>query len=205
MNKNKLVRMACAATAMVAAMPITPVFAVDLASNTTTGNTQVTYQVSSSTDGDGGVGEYTTTHFVWGVPASFSFSASELTKNDNAYIRPDNSDKSEGEEGRVLVLDNGTEIKISMESGNEFKLKNTDKSVIEYTVQKINGEGTFEDALGQNAEILKYTAGTSDNKGIEQPLHFETTADQIKSVKLTGAHTDVLTFTMAVTTSGTMN
>lgn len=93
-------------------------------------------------------------------------------------------------DGDVIILDEGTTIDITLSSSNGFNLKNTTKSWIPYKVKKNTS------TLLQGSNVLHYEAGLSDNTGVYQELEFQTTAENIKRAKLTGQHTDVITFTI---------
>lgn len=180
MKKNLLMGLVCPIMAL--ASVAAPVFAAasDVPSQQTT---QVEYNVvDTGTDPNSG---WITTNWVWEVPAAQTFNDGTLSLNGTVAIKP-------AVEGKVLVLDDGKTIDITLRSGNGFELQNTAKSSIDYQVKK-HGE---ENALTQDANVLNFTAGTSTNTGVSQVLDFVTSSDNLKAAKLTGAHIDTITFTV---------
>ena len=181
MKKNLLMGLVCPVMAL--ASVATPVFAESPTSGSTQ-STRVEYEVKADA-----TGSFTTTEWIWEVPADQNFSDTKLTLQGTVRIAPANSDGS----NKVLVLTNGTKIDVTLSSANNFALKNTDASAIPYQVKK----GTT--LLAQGNNVLNFTAGTSTNTGVSQALDFVTTPDNLKAARLTGAHTDTITFTVAVT------
>ena len=186
MKKNLLMGLVCPVMALTAV--VAPVFAESPTSGSTK-STQVEYEVKADA-----TGSFTTTEWIWEVPADQNFSDTKLNLQGTVRIAPANSDGS----NKVLVLTNGTQIDVTLSSANNFALKNTDASAIPYQVKKGNTVLTNE-AAGDKNHVLNFTAGTSTNTGVEQPLDFVTTPADLKAAKLTGAHTDTITFTVAVT------
>ena len=168
MKKNILAAFLCSALAISAAIPV-------FAASPTSGSAQTTPVEFES-------GE---TEWAWEVPAAQTFTDQSLEKTGSVKIKPLN-------DGDVIILDEGTQIDISLSSINGFKLKNTDKSAIPYEVKK----GST--VLVDNDNVLHFEAGVSDNTGVAQTLSFETTASKIKEAKLIGQHTDVVTFNLDV-------
>ena len=70
----------------------------------------------------------------------------------------------------------------------------TPVSAIPYTIS-MNGTPI----AGATGTVLTFTAGTSANTGISQTLTFATTAENIQNAKLTGEHTDTITFLLLIT------
>lgn len=166
MKKNILAAFLCSALAISAAIPV-------FAASPTSGSAQTTPVEFES-------GE---TEWAWEVPAAQTFTDQSLKKTGSVKIKPLN-------DGDVIILDEGTQIDISLSSINGFKLKNTDKSAIPYEVKK----GST--VLVDNDNVLHFEAGVSDNTGVAQILSFETTEAKIKEAKLIGQHTDVVTFNL---------
>lgn len=149
-------------------------------------NTTVQFTVADT--GDSTQPGWTTTDWVWTVPATQTFIDNALLQQDSVEIKP-------AVDGKVLVLADGATINVRLNSSNEFKMQSVsagNKSVIPYQV-KIE-----EDVLSQNANVLNFTAGVSSNKGESQQLTFVTDKDKIKLATVTGAHTDTITFSVDV-------
>lgn len=125
-----------------------------------------------------------TTEWTWTVPASQTFTANALTLTGDVAISPAVS-------GGVITLASGTTIKITMASANDFALK-CGTSSIKYTISEKSA------VLEQNAEVLSFIAGTSDNTGVSDTLTFATTTDNIAAATVAGQHKDTLTFTLSI-------
>lgn len=162
---------------------VTPVFAESPASGSSQ-TTQLQYTISS------GEGAETTTKWTWKVPATQTFTITDLERNGTVSIGP-------ATEGKFLVMDNGTTINIKLNSANGFKLMTNagEKSTIPYQIKK---NGTT-NSLVQNTNVLSFTAGQSPNTGVSQELIFFTDEDSMKNPTLIGTHTDTITFRAQVT------
>lgn len=175
MKKKLVMGILCSALAVGSAMAMTPPVMAASPVSGATQTTPVEYEVAE-------------TEWTWSVPATQTFTKDSLELPGTVKISPVG-------EGSVIALAEGTTIDVSINSANNFELKNTDNSTIPYQVKK------GEDVLIQDAGVLSFAAGTSDNTGVEQALTFVTTLDNIKNAKLTGTHTDTITFTVNVSNS----
>ena len=177
MNKNKLM-MGLIGSAMAASSVMPAAFAAQAADSPASQTTQVEYTVAE-------------TEWMWEVPATLTFTMDDVDTAGTVSIKPAVADT-------VIALAENTKLDITLNSKYGYKLKNDsalDKSVIDYQVKK-NGEA---DALGQDANVLNFTAGTSSNLGVSQDLDFVTTVENLKKATVVGEHKDVITFTVAVT------
>lgn len=167
---KKNILMGLVCPAMALAAVATPVFAAHDPQST-----QVAYTVAG-------------TEWTFSVPATQNFNNGLEYTNQLVEIKP-------AVDGTVIALDNNTKITIKLHSNNGFKLngENNASSQIPYTVDK--GEAAFTG----DTDVLVFTAGTSNNKGISQGLNFKTTADNIKKATVTGTHSDTIVFTATVT------
>lgn len=128
------------------------------------------------------------TDWTWSVPTNQSFSEDCLEKVGVVSLSP-----AEGYNN--IVLQNGTQIKITLNSDNNFNLINTENSQIPYEVTRYGVK------LNQNDTVLSYISGMSGpsaSVGIERKLKFVTTNDNIKNAKIAGTHSDTITFTLNI-------
>ena len=162
-------------------------------------NTQVEYSVGE-------------TEWEFSVPA-----AQDFNKNVELYgevaIRPVDANG-------VIVLPNNQTISITFaatngynNTDNAFELRNGTNSAIPYQIGKVTDVSAVDGSKvisyytqNENNNVLTYIAGNTDysNKGISSTMAFTTTPANIQKAKVTGPHTDTLTFTVNVTggTSG---
>jgi len=113
------------------------------------------------------------------IPASFDFTAESLS--NIAEVSASN-----------VLIENGKELNVTMTSANYSDNKytlNYEGSKITYTVKQ--GETNFTNA----GEVLSIASGTTSGSA---SLTFATTNDEIAKATKSGAHTDTLTFTVAV-------
>lgn len=163
-------------------------------SNGATGTTDVNYEVDQ-------------TGWTFSVPAAQTFTKGNLTLYGNVSISPESGKD-------IISLPSGQTINMTFTAANfnngVFELRNGSNSVIPYKigeVTRIASEGVSEevsDITSNGCTVLTYIAGSSSNEGVTNKLRFATTPDNIKNAKVTGLHTDTLTFTVNVTggTSG---
>lgn len=163
-------------------------------SNGATGTTDVNYEVDQ-------------TGWTFSVPAAQTFTKGNLTLYGNVSISPESGKD-------IISLPSGQTINMTFTAANfnngVFELRNGSNSVIPYKigeVTRIASEGVSEevsDITSDGCTVLTYIAGSSSNEGVTNKLRFTTTPDNIKNAKVTGLHTDTLTFTVNVTggTSG---
>lgn len=156
---------------MALAAVATPVFAAHDPQST-----QVAYSVAG-------------TEWTFSVPATQNFNNGLEYTNQLVEIKP-------AADGTVIALDNNTTITIKLHSTNGFMLNGKDNatSQIPYTVD-MGGA-----AFTKDEDVLVFTAGESDNRGISQGLNFKTTSDNIKLATVTGEHSDSVVFTATVGT-----
>jgi len=210
-NKAKIASVALAATMAVGALGAMPVMAGTYGSGTATSDptlagdasTYVTYNADDYSKENG------YNDFIWSVPAKQEFKyhpdanqgSNTLTTTGDVKISPlEGKDK--------LILAQGADIKISVDSANAYKLKPVNDangdSHVDYTVAKsgtIRGEGTdaaFVNGSGESQNVLEFKSGVAaDITGVTQQLTFATTAENIQNgVTEAGEHADQLTFTM---------
>lgn len=163
-------------------------------SNGATGTTDVNYEVDQ-------------TGWTFSVPAAQTFTKGNLTLYGNVSISPESGKD-------IISLPSGQTINMTFTAANfnngVFELRNGSNSVIPYKigeVTRIASEGVSEevsDITSNGCTVLTYIAGSSSNEGVTNKLRFATTLENIKNAKVTGLHTDTLTFTVNVTggTSG---
>lgn len=163
-------------------------------SNGATGTTDVNYEVDQ-------------TGWTFSVPAAQTFTKGNLTLYGNVSISPESGKD-------IISLPSGQTINMIFTAANfnngVFELRNGSNSVIPYKigeVTRIASEGVSEevsDITSNDCTVLTYIAGSSSNEGVTNKLRFATTLENIKNAKVTGLHTDTLTFTVNVTggTSG---
>lgn len=153
--------------------------------------------------------EYTVDQTGWtfSVPAAQTFTKGNLTLYGNVSISPESGKD-------IISLPSGQTINMTFTAANfndgVFELRNGSNSVIPYKigeVTRIASEGVSEevsDITSDGCTVLTYIAGSSSNEGVTNKLRFATTLENIKNAKVTGLHTDTLTFTVNVSggTSG---
>lgn len=153
--------------------------------------------------------EYTVAQTGWtfSVPAAQTFTKGNLTLYGNVSISHESGKD-------IISLPSGQTINMTFTAANfnngVFELRNGSNSVIPYKigqVTRIASEGVSEevsDITSNGCTVLTYMAGSSANTGVTNKLRFATTLENIKNAKVTGLHTDTLTFTVNVTggTSG---
>ena len=165
-------------------------------SNGATGTTDVNYEVDQ-------------TGWTFSVPAAQTFTKENLILFGNVSIKPESGKD-------IISLPSGQTINMTFTAANfnngVFELRNGSNSVIPYTIGRVSmvaseGEGNneiIENITSNGCSVLTYIAGSSSNEGVTYKLRFATTLENIKNAKVTGLHTDTLTFTVNVTggTSG---
>lgn len=163
-------------------------------SNGATGTTDVNYEVDQ-------------TGWTFSVPAAQEFTKENLVLYGYASINPESGKD-------IISLPSGQTINMTFTAANfndgVFELRNGSNSVIPYTIGRVSmvaseGEGNneiIENITSNGCSVLTYMAGSSANTGVTNKLRFATTLENIKNAKVTGLHTDTLTFTVNVT-SGT--
>lgn len=157
-------------------------------SNGATGTTDVNYEVDQ-------------TGWTFSVPAAQTFTEGNLTLYGNVSISPESGKD-------IISLPSGQTINMTFTAANfndgVFELRNGSNSVIPYKigqVTRIASEGVSEevsDITSNGCTVLTYIAGSSANTGVTNKLRFATTLDNIKNAKVTGLHTDIITFTVNV-------
>lgn len=187
MNKLNFLKKSLIASAAMMAMPISTAFA--LGSNDSQGTTLVSYEVVAD-------GVSTTSEWEWSIPSAIVLASDRLQITGVVSIGPKENDN------RSLVFEDGTYIKISASSSNfeldsafgTFYLKHGENSKIAYHIDMTDSLGSVYNRFDNEDVVLHFTAGTSDNGGINAYMRFMTTEQDIKKATLLGVHDDTLTF-----------
>lgn len=149
--------------------------------------------------------EYTVDQTGWtfSVPAAQEFTKENLILYGYASINPESGND-------IISLPSGQTINMTFTAANfnngVFELRNGSNSVIPYTIGRVSmvaseGGGNneiIENITSNGCSVLTYMAGSSANTGVTNKLRFATTLENIKNAKVTGLHTDTLTFTVNV-------
>lgn len=168
MKYAKKVMAACAATALLATMATTSVFAIDSDSTASTnGTAEVKYTVAES--------------YSWTVPADVTFTS---TQGIN-----ETEDKTATVSVEKNVIPDGKSLNISISSKNGFKVVNSGTS-LDYKVVK-TGNTT---ALTNDDVILTVKAGVNTGS---QELTF-TLSTTTGTAEVAGTYTDTVTYTATV-------